>query len=187
MALLALGILLWSAVHLSTALARGFRAGAIAKIGLHGWKSIYSLLLIGALYLIVQGWQAATPTYIYNPPAALRHVAMALMPLAIILFVSARLPTNIKRLTRHPLLNAVKLWAIAHLLANGDSRSLLLFGAFFAWALLEMILINKRDGKAPWPDKVPVWRDALVVVLGIVVTGLLVRFHVYFAGMPLMG
>jgi len=146
MLLLILGVLLWSAAHLSKAAAPGVRAGLIERLGEGPYKGLFALTIVASLVLIVVGWRSTLPSALWHPPAAMRHVTMLLMPFAVILFVSARAPTDIKQFIRHPQLTGVKLWAVAHLLSNGELRSVVLFGGLLAWAVLEVIFINRRDG-----------------------------------------
>jgi hypothetical protein len=115
-----------------------------------------------------------------------RPVTLALMYVALTLFFSSRVPTDIKRVLRHPQLTGVVVWAVAHLLGNGDSRSLALFGGLGLWALLEMAAINRRDG--PWQKPEPVGLPRSLVPLGIgaVAWALLFFAHPWIAGVPLV-
>ena len=92
--------------------------------------------------------------------------------------------TNIKRLHRHPQLIGVAFWSIAHLLANGDNRSLLLFGGLGAWAVVEMVSINQRQGEWQKPDKVPLTNDIVTVVVGVALFAVLLFAHPYLTGIP---
>ena len=186
MTLLLSGLLLWVVIHLQKAVAADFRNTMIAKTGLTGWKIGVAVVVVTSLVFIVIGWKSTAPSYIYNPPGWSRHATMALMPLALILFFSARLPSNLRRIVRHPQLSGVKLWAVAHLLSNGDSRSIILFGTMLAWAVLEVIFINKRDGLWQKPEKLPVVKDIILVVFALVVTGVIVHFHQHLAGVALI-
>jgi len=133
----------------------------------------------------------------------LKHVTMLLMLPAIILLIAAYVPSNIKRKIQHPMLMATKLWATAHLLINGDLASMLLFLTFLAFGVVLMIGLKRRGPKAEHssgglksesvkpenfklesPSK-PVYMDALVVVIGLVVYGAVAMHHQYLAGVPL--
>src|SRR5690606_9302089 len=129
------------------------------------------------LVLIVLGWRATPPTALWSPPAGMRHATMTLMPFAVILFISARAPTDIKRFIRHPQLTGVKLWAVAHLLSNGETRSVILFGGLLAWAVLEVIFINRRDGAWVKPAPVGGLKTAISALIGLIATGVLVWAH----------
>lgn len=187
MILLSLGVLLWAVTHLFVAKGVDARSAVIGKIGLGPYKGLFSLTLVLALVLIVFGWQATPPTLLWAPPAGMRHATMTLMPFAVILFISARAPTDIKQIIRHPQLTGVKLWAVAHLLSNGETRSVILFGGLLAWAVLEVIFINRRDGAWKKPARVGGLKTTISALIGVLVTGLLLWGHPWFAGMPVMG
>lgn len=184
--LLTLGVLLWSVTHLFVAIGSDARGRLIGSMGPSPYKGLFSLTLVGALVLIVLGWRAMLPESVYVPPAGMRHITMLLMPVAVILFISARAPTDIKQFIRHPQLTGVKLWAAAHLLSNGETRSLILFGGLLAWAVLEVVFINRRDGA--WKKPAPVgWsKTLLVAVVGLVITAVLLFAHPWIAGMPIV-
>lgn len=186
MLLLIIGLLLWMAVHLSTAMLPTHRTALIARFGEIPYKGIYALLIGSALALIIVGWQASTPQFFYFAPPAMRHVTMLLMLFTLILLVAAQMPTDIKRVIRHPQLLGVKIWAFAHLLSNGEQRSVLLFGCLLMWAVLEIIFINRRDKKWVKPEPVGMVRSCLPVVIGLVVYGLVFYFHAYIAGVALI-
>lgn len=186
MILLSLGVFLWAATHLFVSIGREARAGVVGKIGLGPYKGLFSLTLVVALVLIVWGWKTSLPTSLWVPPAGMRHATMTLMPFAVILFISARMPTDIKRLIRHPQLTGVKLWAVAHLLSNGETRSVILFGGLLAWAVLEVIFINRRDGAWVKPAPVGGLKTTIGALIGLLVTGLLLWGHPWFTGMPVM-
>lgn len=186
MLLLVLGILLWSCVHLSVAMAPVQRTRVIARIGLRPYKGLFALAIVASLVLIVMGWRSTPPTSAWLPPPGMRHLTILLMPLAVILFTSSRAPTDIKQFIRHPQLTGVKLWAVAHLLTNGEVRSLVLFGGLLAWAVVEVIFINRRDGARVKPPRVGGLRTTISALIGLLVTGVLVFAHPWFAGMPVL-
>lgn len=150
------------------------------------FRGVFSVILAAALALIVLGWRATDPVALYDPPAWGRHAAMALMLFAVFLFVSTRSKSNIKRLLRHPQLTGVAVWAGAHLLANGDQKSVLLFGALGIWALVEMATISRRDG--PWvkPAQSNIAQDVLTAAIAVIVYGGLLYLHPYFSGISLL-
>ena len=186
MLLLVLGVLLWSGTHLFVALSVQRRAALIAQIGAGPYKAAFSLVLVAALVMIVLGWRSTPPTSVWLPAEGMRHLTLALMPLAVILFLSARAPTDIKQFIRHPQLTGVKLWAVAHLLTNGEARSIVLFGGLLAWAVLEVIFINRRDGARVKPPRVGALRTTISALVGLLVTGVLVFAHPWFAGLPVL-
>ncbi len=185
-ALLIAGILLWSATHLSAAARIPARQALIARLGLGPYKGLFSLVILAALVLIVLGWQSMSPLPLYQPPAFLRHVTMLLMVVAVTFFIGARFPSNIRHRIRHPQLIGVKTWALAHLLSNGEVRSILLFGGLLAWAVLSVILINRREPDWHRPQPSGTGATVLHFGLGIALTGVLVFAHPWFAGVALM-
>ncbi len=186
MTLLTVGVLLWAAVHLFPAVGAQARTRIVQRLGEGPFRGLFSLLIILSLVLIVVGWRSSLPEYVYIPPAWGREAAGLLVLAGFILFVAARAPTNIKRVLRHPQLTGVLAWAVGHLLANGESRSLILFGGLAAWSLVEMIAINRRDGAWHKPDRRPVVSDAMTVVIGVVVFALFLFLHRWIAGVPLI-
>ncbi len=127
MTMFVLGLAGWCVAHLMPSVAPGLRGRLMSTVGAGPYKGLFALTIVGSLLLIIFGWRAADPSFVYAEPEWGRIVNMATMLVGFILFVSARLPTNIKRYIRHPQLTAVVLWAVGHLLANGDSRSVILF------------------------------------------------------------
>jgi len=186
MVILIAGLLLWWGVHFVPSLAPGLRAQLVAKMGLGGYKGLFSILIVTSLVLIVLGWRSTPPEDVYLPPAWGRQATMALMVIALLLFFAARLPNNLKRLLRHPQLTGVALWALAHLLSNGEMRSLVLFVGLGAWALLEMVLINRRVGEWVRPAPVPAVKNVVWVGVALVIYGLLLYLHKYITGISLL-
>lgn len=184
--MLVLGVLLWAVTHLFVALGVDARKQLIAKIGLNPYKGLFSLILVAALVLIVMGWKAMPEGMLYSAPASMRHLTMLLMLFAVILFFSARLPTDIKQIIRHPQLTGVKLWAVAHLLSNGEARSVILFAGLLAWAVMEVIFINRRDGAWKKAAPVGVAKTALSAVIGVAIAVLLMFAHRLFTGVPIL-
>lgn len=184
--MLVLGIVIWAAAHLFVALAPERRKRIIDTIGLNPYKGLFSLTLVLALVLIVMGWKAMPGEFLYVPDAGMRHVTMFLMPFAVILFTSARAPTDIKQIIRHPQLTSVKLWAVAHLLSNGETRAVILFSGMLAWAVLEVIFINRRDGAWVRPARVGAMKTTISVVIALLVTAALVFGHRLFTGVALI-
>jgi len=166
---LALGILLWSFTHLIPGLFAGARSKLVGRLGENAYKGLFLLLMVLAIYLVISGWKAAVPGTVYLPPDWGRHVTALLVLAGFILFFAPYPPNNIKRLLRHPQLTGVVLWGAGHLLANGEARSILLFGGFAAWAAVEMLVINRRDRAWTRPAPAPRRNDLLLVVGGAAV------------------
>ncbi|PLW69265.1 NnrU family protein [Pseudohalioglobus lutimaris] len=183
MALLITGILLWSLVHLIPAIAQPLKQSLLGKLGENGYKGLFSLLLIGAILMIVFGWRSIDqPTYLYTLPLWTRHLGMLLVLVAFILFVASGMPTRIKQVLRHPQLTGVAIWAGAHLLMNGDGRSLVLFGGMGIWALLEIVLINRREGAWVKADIPGIGQEVKILVISLVVFLAVMFAHPWLAG-----
>ena len=177
MAFLIAGVAFWSIVHLFPSLLPTTRTNLASKLGEGPYKGLYALDILIALALIIYGWKSATATHLYTPPLFGSPFIHLLMLLALILFTASSAPTNIKRFIRHPQMVAVVLWGTAHLLSNGDSRSVTLFGGLTVWAVLEIVFFNRRDGAWQKPDFRPVSSDVITVVIGVLAFAALLYFH----------
>jgi len=186
MSLLITGLTLWVVIHLFPALCKNTRTTIIEKIGLMPYKGLFALIILSSVVLIVFGWQSITPEDIYTPVSWGRHITFTLVLLTFILFVAARRKTNIKRFLRHPQLTGLVLWSIGHLFANGDNRSVILFMTLGLWAILEIILINKREGAWQKPEAVAMTSDVITVIGGFVLYAALMFAHPYLSGIKLM-
>lgn len=154
MALLILGLLLFLGTHLFTT-QRGSRASLRERFGANGYKIGYTVLSLAGLTLVVIGYgdyRASGYIDVWTPPRALAHVALLLMLPVFVLLSASYAPGLIKRAVRHPMLAAVKFWALAHLLANGDLGSMVLFGGFLAWAVFARISLKQREAIEGAPD-----------------------------------
>ena len=148
MSFLILGLVIFLGAHSVRIFAGDWRAAQIARLGDNGWKGVHSLVSATGLGLIIWGYGLARADTIllWSPPTALRHLAAGLILPAFILVVAAYLPgTRIKAKVGHPMVAGVKLWALAHLMANGSLADLTLFGAFLAWAVADFISARRRD------------------------------------------
>ena len=179
------GVLLWSLVHLFPAVMPQKREQLIESMG-NAYQGVFALLIVSSIVLMVIGWRGTTPEHVYQLPVWTRHLAMLLILISIVLFGAANAPTRIKQFIRHPMLRGMYLWAIAHLLVNGDNRSIVLFGAMLIWSILSIRLINIRDGEWVKPEAPDSWSpETILVVVSVVLYGALAYFHRYFTGMPL--
>ena len=182
MALLLAGITIFCVVHLFKAAAPAARDNLVFKLGENPYKGIFSLLILGSLVMIVFGWKATIPAAVYVPPLG-PGILPSLMVLAgLVLFFASQAGGHIKRTLRHPQMLGTISWATAHLLTNGDSRSVLLFGSLAAWALLEIILCNRRDGPRTTLPAASGKADLIAIVIGVVAFGLVGHFHVVLFG-----
>lgn len=180
------GIVLWSAVHLLPALAPAFRQTLMTSLGEKPYKVLFAAVIVASLVLVVIGWRHTVPQGIYQPPAWGRPTAIGLMIVAVYLFGAARRPAAVKRIIRHPQLTGLTVWSVAHLLANGDQRSLTLFGGLGLWAIIEMLAINRRDGVRVRPESPTLARELVGIVVTLAVFAVLVWGHRWFAGVALI-
>lgn len=187
MGLLVAGIALWFVVHSLHAAAPGARAGITSSIGEGPWKGLVALLLVASIALIVFGWRSVEVTSVYVPPTWAPHLTMLLMLISVLLFGAANGSNPIRRTLRHPMLTGMALWGIAHLIANGDNRSVVLFGSLLVWSVLMMVFINKRDGAWEKPEAGSGSAMVRLVVISVVVYAVLLFAHPYFTGRTLIG
>jgi len=173
MTYLILGLIIFLGTHSVRIYAESWRARTIARVGDKGWKAVYGLMSIAGFVLLVWGFgqaRAAAPVVLYAPPVFMRHIAALLVLISFVLLAAAYVPGNhIKAAIGHPMVAAVKLWAFAHLLANGRLAGVILFGAFLVWAVVDFIVARKRDRAAG--TRYPAGsgaRTAVTVVAGVV-------------------
>lgn len=186
MTFLVLGVLLFIAVHFIPSLGRPLKLKLIGAVGENGYKGLFSLAVVGAIALIVLGWRSADPTPVYAPPLTNHAVVGILMLIAFFLIGAGNHPSRIKRLLRHPMLTGVALWAAVHLLVNGDSRSLVLFGGLCLWALIEMPLINAREGAWEKPPAPSIAVEVRGVIIAVILLAVLIWAHRWFTGVALI-
>lgn len=190
MLLLIAGLVVFLGIHSVSIVAPAWRNGMAAKLGDVPWKLVYGVISLVGFILIVRGYAAARldPVVLWVPPAGLRPVTMLLMLPVFVLLVATYVPGRIKTLARHPMLLAVKFWALAHLLANGMLADLLLFGGFLAWAVADRISVKRREPRATPSLPASKLNDVIAVVLGL---GLYVAFalwlHPRWIGVSIMG
>lgn len=181
---LILGLALFLGIHLTTALPRK-RHKLVRQLGENKYKLVFSIFAILGLVLIIVGYAMARPTatVLYEPPFELRHLAMLLVLISFLMFPAARLSGHIRYWLRHPQITAVKIWAFAHLLVNGDLASVLLFGSFLAWGVFDRISLKKREqfGLVRTRNFTPkITHDILALVIG---AGLYAAFAFYLHGL----
>lgn len=188
MTLLLAGLLLFLGMHSFAILAPRARDVLAARLGEWPWKGLYSVIAIVGFVLIVKGYAAARldPVVLYDPPTWLRHVALLLLLPVFPMVLAAYLPGRIKAALQHPMLAATKLWATAHLLANGTLADVLLFGGFLAWAVVDRISLKRRSGTRALPSAPPSKaNDAIAIVAGLALYAwFVVRGHQWLVGVP---
>jgi len=164
------GLLIFLAIHSISIVAPGWRDAQAGRMGENAWKGLYALVSIVSLVAMIYGYGIARqiPVMVYVPPIALRHLAFLLMLPVFPLLIAAYLPGRIKRMARNPMLLAVILWAVSHLLANGTLNDLLLFGGFLVWAVADLISVSRRPHVRPVPGApASAMNDGIVIVAGL--------------------
>lgn len=184
--LLISGVVLWSTAHFLPSLARPVRQGLIDRLGDGPYRGVFSLLVVTALVLIVVGWRSTPEEYVYVLPVWSRTVGLLLMIVSFVLIGAAQYKTAIKRLVRHPMLTGVFIWSGSHLLMNGTTRAIVLFGGLGFWALLEIILINAREGAYTKPEAPGMKSEIRGLVISGVILVIAVFLHPYFAGVAVL-
>src|SRR6476661_5141401 len=186
-----LGLMLFFAAHVFTT-KREARAQAIARLGEGTYKILYAAVSLAGLALIIWGfahYRAAGMIPVWEPPVAFKHITVALMLPAVILVVASYLRGRIYATLKHPMLAGIKLWAAAHLLANGDLGSLILFGSFLGWAVFDRISLKARTDAGGPP--IPVGgatNDLIAVAVGVIAyLALAFAFHPAVIGVPVIG
>lgn len=192
MALLIAGLIIFLGSHSVRIFAEGFRNRQIEQLGPMKWKGLYTLISIAGFALLVVGYSEArmTPVELWQAPLWGRHLALLLNLFAFILLVAAYIPGNgIKAKIGHPMVVAVKIWAFAHLLANGTLADTILFGSFLVWAVLDFRTARKRDRAAAVvraPGKMV--NTLLTAVIGVAVWAAFVfKLHALLIGVSPLG
>jgi uncharacterized membrane protein len=192
MPLLILGLLLFLGIHSVRILAPEWRRAQIASMGEGRWKGLYSAASLIGFVLIIWGYGQARPeaALIYEPPVWMKHVTLTLMLFAFVFWAVSQLPAGrVKAWVRHPLLLGVIIWAVAHLLANGDAASLTLFLGILAWAVIDRISIKRREAAGERAEILagPVGNDVIAVAVGVALYGLFVwKAHEWLFGVSPM-
>ncbi|MEM7597162.1 MAG: NnrU family protein [Pseudomonadota bacterium] len=169
---LILGLLLWTGAHLMKRIAPGLRA----SLGDKG-KGVIAVMLFVSLALMVIGYRGAEGPFFWGRSNALVGINNLLMLLAVYLFAISGMKTALARKMRHPMLAAVKVWALAHLLVNGDLASFVLFGGLLAWAVAQMIVINKAQPEWTPPPPAPMRKEGIAVGGSLVVFIVIALIH----------
>jgi uncharacterized membrane protein len=191
LALEILGLVLFLGAHVVVSM-RKSRGALISAIGRGPYLGLFSLVSIAGVVLLGYGfalYRAAGPLPVWYPPAWTRHIVVALMWPASIAVVAAYIPGNIKRALKHPMLLGVKLWAIAHLCANGDLGSMILFGSILVWAGYDRVTLKFRADAGGPPIPLGGWRnDIIAIIIGTIIYLVLgFYFHPIVIGLPVFG
>ena len=184
MTLLILGVVVFIGAHLVPSIP-SLHSSLQARVGRNRYRGLFSLVSLVGFVLLVVGMGRAPFVPVWDPPPWADRVAVWIMPVALVLLVAAFMPTNLKRVTRHPMLWGVTIWAAVHLLSNGDLASLILFGSFGAFSLFDMWSANRRGAELS-SQALPYWRDLLVVVVGGIVYVAFLYSHAWLFGVPVV-
>jgi uncharacterized membrane protein len=187
-----LGLILFFGIHLLRVIAPGVRQSIADATGTHGYRVFHAVVALVSLVLLIYGFgQARQETSIlYVPPVYLAHLTLLLMLIAFIVLISAFLPTGyIALYAKHPMVLAIKIWAFAHLLANGETVQVILFASFLAWGVI-MRIFYKRQEKAglATPRTYKSWiNDVVAVVAGLLLYGAFVmELHEWLIGVTVL-
>ena len=167
LALLVLGLVLFLGPHVFVTM-RDNRAVLVKRIGEWPYKGLFAVITIVGLFLIGKGFALYRDTgtiEIWYPPGWTRHITVALMWPAVILVTAAYIPGDIKRVLKHPMLVGVKLWAVAHLISNGDLGSMIIFLSVLAWAVYDRITLKRRSDPGAPPIPIGGRRNDIVAVI----------------------
>ncbi len=186
MILLLLGVILWSAVHFLPSLGPGLKTRLIGKFGKKNYRILFALLVVTSILLMIFGWRSSDPRFLYALGSWTSPVTTLLVLCAFILMGATNYPTRIKRFIRHPQLSGLAVWAIAHLISNGDSRSLILFGGLGLWALAEIFLISAREGTWIKPEAPSLTVELRGLAISFVIFFAAMALHPWFAGVPVI-
>ncbi len=179
MLVLILGVALWTGAHLFKRVQPARRA-AMGEAG----KGLVTVLVLLSVALMIVGYRGADFIPVWTPPAFLTHLNNLLMLLAFYLYAASGLKTAITRRIRHPQLTAIKTWAVAHLLVNGDLASILLFGGLLGWAVASVIVINRAQPVWKKPAPAPVAREVMAAVGAVVVMVAVMLIHNWLGVQP---
>ncbi len=178
MSLFIAGLALFLGMHSISIANKPWRDAQVARLGEPVWKGLYSVVSLIGFGMLCYGYgeTRANPVVLYWPPAAMKHVAMALLLPVFPLFLASKLAGRIKAAAKHPLLVATKLWALAHLLVNGNLADVILFGGFLAWAVADRIAVKRRPQEIVVVGEGSMRNDVLAVGLGL---GIYVAFALW--------
>lgn len=190
MTVLIVGLVLFLGVHSTSIIAPRWRDGMVVRLGEGTWKGLYGAASLVGLVLVIWGYGLARqePVLLYVPPAGLRHLGLLLLLFVFPLLLAAYLPGKIRQRLKHPMLVAVKLWAVAHLLMNGMLADAVLFGAFLAWAVVDRVSLKRRPQREMLASAPPSrYNDAIAVVAGLALyVAFVFGLHQWLIGVPIV-
>lgn len=187
MTLLIVGLIVWTLAHLAKRGAPGARAALDRSLGAGPARGVMAFLIVLGLVLIIIGFRRAPFVPVYDPPSWAIHVNNLLMVVAVLLVGLGHSKSRARGWLRHPMLTAVAIWAVAHLLVNGDAASLIMFGWLGLWAVADIALINARDPVWVRPAGGTVAGDIRFVVIAVVAFAVIVTVHTLLGYPPFPG
>lgn len=179
---LVIGVLLWAYSHLMKRVTPGLRA----RLGDGPGKGLVSILSLLAIWAMVHGYRSAEVVPLWEPPQGLHPVGLALMAVAVVLVNLGYSRGVMRSWLRHPMLTSVMVWAVAHLLVNGDLASVVLFGGIGLWAVVDVLAINRMQPDWQRPAAGPVVNDLIYLAASFVVLGAIIWIHGWL-GHPVLG
>ncbi len=178
---LILGLLIWTGAHLFKRIAPGVRA----SMGDAG-KGAVAVASLAGIVLMVIGYRMAEGTVYWGRTPMLTGINNLAVLVSIYLFAASGMRTGLARKMRHPMLAGVKLWALAHLLVNGDVPSFVLFGGLLLWAVIEVVVINRTEPDWTPPEPAPMRKEVMAVVGTVVIFAVIAAIHAWL-GYPVFG
>ncbi len=190
MLVLILGIVVFLGVHTLATLPAA-KAGLVVRLGARPFKGLFSLISLTGLALIVWGfalYRGDGLIVLWTPPEWTRHITIVLMWFAFVALACMNpAPGRIRGWLRHPMLVGVKIWALAHLLANGDAGGMLLFGSFLAWAIYDRISVKRRGDAGAERFNSFTRADAITLVVGTLAFAAMIYLHPLLIGVQVIG
>jgi uncharacterized membrane protein len=185
--ILLFGVFLWIDAHWVKRLVPNLRRAMNTRMGESPARGLIAGLILLSLGMMIVGYRGADTVPVYTPFSGAGHLNNLLMVIAVICLGAGSSKGRMKTWLRHPMLTGVAVWAVAHLLVNGDMASIILFGGLGTWALISMFLINRAEG--PWqrPAAGPVSRDIRLLVISAVVFAVIVGIHIMLGYNPFLG
>jgi len=187
---LIIGLALFLGMHSISIVAAPARDRLAKKMGPLAWRAIYSVVSIAGFLLIIHGYAVArlSPVVIWQPPGFMSHMTAVLMLPVFVFLTAAYMPGKIQSALKHPMLVAVKLWALAHLLANGMLADVVLFGSFLAWAVIDRISLKRRVQKPMVALPKSGANDVIAVIVGLgIYVAFVLHLHVALIGVRPFG
>ena len=178
------GVLIWSLLHFMPAVPLEFRASFINKTSENKYKALAGILIILSIVLMVMGWKAVSSSLVFTPFSWGDELCFVLMLLASVMFFAPYIHNSVSRLVRHPQLLGFIFWGVGHIMATGQLRNLVLFGGLCAWAIIEILLLNRRDGAWQKPGPASVKSNIKLLVPSIGFFLIFVFTHLSLFGVP---